>query len=115
MFDLDAACVAEPALDVGGFLGPPRLVATRARHASRRCRSPSGAQGALERVFLGEYLRARAGLDREALLGIAGAYRTVTLAQVAVRSWCQLKPDRLGRRSHCCEEPHPANAPAPGP
>ena len=114
LFDLDAACVAEPALDVGGFLAHLDVVTTRARHSTR----PTGyapddlgdGQGeeALDRVFLQEYVRTGAVLDPGALAARIAAYRTVTLAQVAVRSWCQLKPDRLRAAIALLEQPQPA-------
>jgi hypothetical protein len=42
-------------------------------------------------AFLGEYLRLT-GSDPDVLLPRVAAYRTVTLARLAVRRWCQLKP-----------------------
>jgi len=93
LFDLDAACLAEPALDIGGFLAHLGVVTTRARHGSvdtlHAVTDPGDGQGeALERVFLQEYQRAGGGgVDRGALEARLAAYRTVTLAQVAVRSW----------------------------
>jgi hypothetical protein len=105
LFDLDSACLAEPALDIGGFLGHLGVVTTRARHGSLH--DPGdGQREPLERVFLQEYQRAGGGgVDRGALEARLAAYRTVTLAQVAVRSWCQLKPDRLRAAVELLEEP----------
>jgi ABC-type multidrug transport system fused ATPase/permease subunit len=116
LFDLDSACVAEPALDVGGFLGHLDVVTTRARHATGHVGSaveePGNGPGeALDRVFLEEYLRAGGpDVDQGALAARIAAYRTVTLAQVAVRSWCQLKPDRLRAAIALLEQPDRAAA-----
>ncbi len=63
LFDLDAACVAEPALDVGGFLAHLDVVTTRARHSTGHTGYAPDDLGdgqgeeALDRVFLQEYLR----------------------------------------------------------
>ena len=114
LFDLDSACVAEPALDVGGFLGHLDVVTTRARHATGHTGHAADDLGdgqgeALDRVFLQEYLRAGGGgVEQGALAARIAAYRTVTLAQVAVRSWCQLKPDRLRAAIALLEQSHPA-------
>jgi len=93
VFDLDAACVAEPALDLGQFAAHVALVAARAAASADLGGPDRGA--ALERVFLGEYLRARPDLDRDVLLARVSAYRALSLLQVAVRSWRQVKPERL--------------------
>jgi hypothetical protein len=114
LFDLDSACVAEPALDVGGFLGHLDVVTTRARQATGQAAHAADDLGdgqgeALDRLFLQEYLRAGGGgVDQAALAARIAAYRTVTLAQVAVRSWCQLKPDRLRAAITLLEQPQPA-------
>ena len=112
LFDLDAACVAEPALDVGGFLAHLDVVTTRARHAGhagaragrpgRRARGGPG-PGLPRGVPEGR----RAAWTASALAARIAAYRTVTLAQVAVRSWCQLKPDRLRAAIALLEQPQP--------
>jgi hypothetical protein len=105
LFDLDAACMAERALDLGGFLAHLDVVTTRARQAAGTAAAERG--GDLDRVFLDEYLRA-GGQDEDALRARIASYRTVTLAQVAVRSWCQLKPDRLRAAVTLLEQRHPA-------
>jgi hypothetical protein len=111
LFDLDSACVAEPALDVGGFLAHLDVVTTRAWHAAGHAADDPG-QGrgeALDQIFLQEYLRSGGGdVDQGALAARLAAYRTVTLAQVAVRSWCQLKPDRVRAAITLLEHPQPA-------
>lgn len=106
VYDLDAACAAEPARDLGQFAAHLSLVAAR---AARIAGAPVTERGqSLERVFLGEYLQARPDLDREALWGVAGAYRTLTLVRVAARSWRQLKPERLQLAVSLLQEPQPA-------
>lgn len=93
VFDLDASCVAEPALDLGRFAADVALVAARASAAADRGGAQRGA--VLQRVFLSEYLRARPDLDEDLVLARVSAYRTLSLLQAAVRSWQQLKPERL--------------------
>ncbi|HET6860804.1 MAG TPA: phosphotransferase, partial [Streptomyces sp.] len=93
VFDLDTACVAEPALDLGQFAADVALVAARASAAADQGGAERGA--GLQRVFLSEYLRARPDLDGDTLLARVSAYRALSLLRVAVRSWRQLKPERL--------------------
>jgi aminoglycoside phosphotransferase (APT) family kinase protein len=91
LVDFDTACLAEPALDLGQFTG--RLaVALRRAPAAAGVTTDGGLD--LESVFLREYLRLN-GHDPDVLPSRVGAYRTVALARLAVRSWCQLKPQRL--------------------
>jgi hypothetical protein len=92
LIDFDTVCLAEPALDLGQFTG--RLaVALRT--------TPDGAAPArddgrdLESTFLDEYLRRSDDTEPDVLVARVAAYRTVALARLAVRSWCQLKPYRL--------------------
>ena len=106
VYDLDAACAAEPARDLGQFAAHLSLVAARAGRLAGAAVTERGQS--LERVFLGEYLKARPDLDREALLGIAGAYRSLTLVRVAARGWRQLKPERLELAVSLLQEPQPA-------
>ena len=71
----------------------------------RRARSgPRPADGAepardddrnLESAFLDEYVRRSDDIEPDVLAARVAAYRTVALARLAVRSWCQLKPYRL--------------------
>jgi ABC-type multidrug transport system fused ATPase/permease subunit/aminoglycoside phosphotransferase (APT) family kinase protein len=93
VFDLDTACVAEPALDLGHFVAHLALVATRESARVEHGRADRG--GVLQRLFLSEYLRARPDLDPDAVLDRVSAYRVLTVLEVAVRSWHQLKPERL--------------------
>jgi ABC-type multidrug transport system fused ATPase/permease subunit len=93
VFDLDTACVAEPALDLGHFVAHLALVATRESARGEHSRADRG--GVLQRLFLSEYLRARPDLDTDEVLARVAAYRALTLLDVAARSWHQLKPERL--------------------
>ncbi|MBB3086235.1 ABC transporter ATP-binding protein [Geodermatophilus sabuli] len=88
----DAVCLAEPALDLGEFTG--RLaVALRTTPGGA---GPTGDDGReLESAFLREYTRLDDDTEPDALVARVAAYRTVSLARLAVRSWCQLKPQRL--------------------
>jgi aminoglycoside phosphotransferase (APT) family kinase protein len=93
VFDLDGACAAEPALDLGHFAAHLALVVAR---ASAGTAQPQPARGAvLQRLFLSEYLRLRPDLDPDAVLDRVAAYRVLALLEVAARSWHQLKPERL--------------------
>ncbi|MDF2145363.1 ABC transporter transmembrane domain-containing protein [Knoellia sp. p5-6-4] len=93
VFDLDSATAAEPALDLGHFAAHLALVVAR---ASAGTAQPQPARGAvLQRLFLSEYLRLRPDLDPDAVLDRVAAYRVLALLEVAVRSWHQLKPERL--------------------
>jgi hypothetical protein len=89
LVDFDTMCRAEPALDLGQFTG--HLAA-----AGGTARAAVGAAGDgpadLVSTFLREYLRLTGTGDPDALLARVAAYRTVMLAQLAVRRWCQLKP-----------------------
>jgi hypothetical protein len=65
----------------------------------------------LESAFLDEYLRHSGGTDPDDLLARVAAYRTVALARLAVRKWCQLKPDRLRPVLALLEEPQRSRVP----
>jgi hypothetical protein len=56
-------------------------------------------------AFLREYLRLSGSSDPDVLLTRVAAYRTVALARLAVRSWCQLKPQRLRPTLALLDEP----------
>jgi aminoglycoside phosphotransferase (APT) family kinase protein len=107
LVDLDTACQAEPALDLGQFVGYLDLMLRKAQWATDR--SPGGE--AVGAHFLDAYLDsgARAGLhiDHDQLLDRVSAYRTVTLTRVALRSWLQLKPARLRQALSLLDERHP--------
>ncbi|HEV7187230.1 MAG TPA: ABC transporter transmembrane domain-containing protein [Blastococcus sp.] len=92
LVDFDAVCLAEPALDLGHFAAHLAVAVRRAWEG------PGGTDadgGALESAFLREYLRVSGTGDPDVLLARVAAHRTVALARLAVRSWCQLKPQRL--------------------
>ncbi len=79
-------------LDLGEFAGHLAVAVRTARDA------PGAAQNGaadLESAFLREYLRLTGSSDPDVLLARVAAYRTVTLARLAVRRWCQLKPQVL--------------------
>jgi hypothetical protein len=93
LFDLDDACVAEPAFDLGYFTARLGLAGRRAADAAgleghRRLRE-------LEWGFLDDYANARPDLDPEALAGRVDVYRVCSLVDLTLRSWLKLKPDRL--------------------
>jgi aminoglycoside phosphotransferase (APT) family kinase protein len=92
LVDFDTMCLAEPALDLGQFTGQ-LAVAVRAAREGPGATQDGGAD--LGSAFLGEYLRLTGDRDRDVLLARVDAYRTLTLANIAVRRWCQLKPQGL--------------------
>ena len=92
LVDFDAVCLAEPALDLGRFTGRLSVMVRMAEDAA------GGGAHEDEDVafaFLREYLRASGSDEPDVLLARVAAYRSVALARLAVRSWCQLKPQRL--------------------
>ena len=104
VFDLDSACAAEPGLDLGHFAADLAVIA-------RSAGQPSGQQDkelahTLDRVFFTEYLRVQPDLDEHAVLERVAAYRTAALLDVALRSWCQLKQDRLRLALRLIDEPY---------
>jgi ABC-type multidrug transport system fused ATPase/permease subunit len=90
--DFDTVCLAEPALDLGQFTGH---LAVAVRAAQDAAGTTTHADDDLGSEFLREYVRRSDCSDPDTLLDRVGAYRTVSLARLAVRSWCQLKPQRL--------------------
>jgi aminoglycoside phosphotransferase (APT) family kinase protein len=92
LVDFDAVCRAEPALDLGSFTARLAVAVRRAPDAARAVHDGGGDLGG---VFLREYVRVRGTEDPGVLLARVEAYRTVALVRLAVRSWCQLKPQRL--------------------
>jgi ABC-type multidrug transport system fused ATPase/permease subunit len=92
LVDFDAVCLAEPALDLGQFTAHLAVAVRRAGDGTGA--SPNGGED-LAAVFLREYLRLSDSNGTDLLLGRVAAYRTVALARLAVRSWCQVKPERL--------------------
>jgi ABC-type multidrug transport system fused ATPase/permease subunit len=92
LVDFDTVCLAEPALDLGRFTG--RLSVT-VRMAQDTAGGGAHRDEDIAFAFLREYLRATGSEEPDVLLARVAAYRTVALARLAVRSWCQLKPHRL--------------------
>ncbi len=91
LIDLETACRAEPALDLGKFVAYLDLSTRKAEIASGGGAAPGTAASDL---FLDGYVRATR-LDDQALRDRVSAYRTLTLVRVALGSWLQLKPSRL--------------------
>ncbi|HEU4913057.1 MAG TPA: ABC transporter transmembrane domain-containing protein [Actinomycetes bacterium] len=114
LVDLDTACQAEAALDLGQFVGYLDLMLRKAQWAT----NPSADGEAVAAHFLDAYLDsgARAGLhiDPDQFLDRVSAYRTVTLTRVALRSWLQLKPARLRQALSLLDERRPPQRPRAG-
>jgi aminoglycoside phosphotransferase (APT) family kinase protein len=102
LIDLDTVCMAEPALDLGQFVGYLDLTAAKARVSAGR---PGGSADELSQLFLDDYLRANDGLADSRLYARVAAYRTLALVRVAVRSWRQLKPARVRLATDLLEQP----------
>ena len=85
-------CLAEPALDLGQFTA-------RLAVAVRTAGDGTGGDPATRRTWRrrssASTCAGAAASDPGVLLARVAAYRTVALARLAVRSWCQLKPQRL--------------------
>ncbi|MCV2492014.1 ABC transporter transmembrane domain-containing protein [Geodermatophilus sp. YIM 151500] len=92
LVDFDTVCLAEPALDLGQFTGHLAVAVRRAHDPAR-----VGADGgeSLESAFVSEYVRQSGTDEPDVLLARVAAYRTLTLARLAVRSWCQLRAPKL--------------------
>jgi hypothetical protein len=106
--NFDRVCLAEPALDLGQFAA--HLAASAPGPVDPARRAQDGGED-LESAFLDEYLRHSGGTDPDDLLARVAAYRTVALARLAVRKWCQLKPDRLRPVLALLEEPQRSRVP----
>jgi aminoglycoside phosphotransferase (APT) family kinase protein len=107
LVDFDTVCFAEPALDLGQFTGHLAVAVRQAQDAAgvtHDCGEDLGS------AFLREYLRL-SGSDPDALLSRVAAYETVALARIAVRSWCQLKPQRLRPALALLDEPQRIRVP----
>ena len=102
IFDVDTVCAAEPALDLGQFVGHVAVVGAKA--AALDGAMPRALD--LERVFLREYLRTRPDLDGDILAARVAAYRAVALLDDAVGSWRQLKPERVRLALSLLGDPH---------
>jgi ABC-type multidrug transport system fused ATPase/permease subunit len=102
LVDFDTVCLAEPALDLGQFTAHLAVAVRTAQDAAGG--TPDGAED-LGSAFLREYLRHSPGSDPDVLFPRVAAYRTVALARLAVRSWCQLKPWRLRPTLALLDEP----------
>jgi hypothetical protein len=109
LVDLDTVGRAEPALDLGQFVGYLSLMVGKARAATngRDQNNEDDEDDDPCRMFLVAYLRAADAGDTARLLDRVSAYRTVTLTRVALRSWLQLKPARLQLALRLLDQPDP--------
>jgi hypothetical protein len=108
LVDFHAVCLAEPALDLGQFTAHLAVAVRKAQDAA----GVTPARGEdLSSAFLREYLRLSDGDDPDLLLGRAAAHRTVALTRLAVRSWCQVKPERLRSTLALLDETHRIHTP----
>jgi ABC-type multidrug transport system fused ATPase/permease subunit len=108
LVDFDTVCISEPALDLGQFTGHLAVAVRRAQDTAEVSHDSGEDVGS---AFLREYLRLAAGSDPDVLLARVAAYRTVALARLAVRSWCQLKPQRLRPTLDVLDEPQRIRVP----
>jgi hypothetical protein len=104
----DTVCLGEPALDLGQFTAHLAASTPAAPDLARAVRNGGEDLGS---VFLREYLRQSGSGDPDALLARVAAHRTVALARLAVRKWCQLKPERLRPVLALLEEPQRSRVP----
>jgi len=95
LIDFDTVGQAEPALDLGQFVAYLRVLVSKAQRASGQAPDQLGTD--LGESFLRVYAEAAGISDAEfrALRRRAGTYQTVSLVRMALRSWQQLKVDRL--------------------
>jgi energy-coupling factor transporter ATP-binding protein EcfA2 len=89
----DSVCLAEPALDLGQLVCQLDLLQEKARALAG---GPDRGVDRLISTVLAEYVRVRGVSDAEALAFRIAAYRSVAQARLAVRLWCELKPERVG-------------------
>jgi ABC-type multidrug transport system ATPase subunit len=108
MVDFDAVCLAEPALDLGQFTAS---LAVRVRAAQDAAGTSRGGGQDLGAAFLREYVRQSGTSSPDVLVARVAAYRTLALARLAVRSWCQLKPQRLRSTLALLDEPNRIRVP----
>jgi aminoglycoside phosphotransferase (APT) family kinase protein len=106
--DFDTVCLAEPALDLGQFTARLAAAVRAAEDAAGRTHAGEADLGS---QFLREYVRVSGCGDPEGLFARVEVYRTVSLARLAVRSWCQLKPRRLRSTLALLDEPQRSRVP----
>jgi len=92
LVDFDTTCDAEPALDLGRFTGQLLVTACKAAGASDQAGELAWSLG--ER-FLSDYLNAAGPVDPACVRARTSAYRTVSLARIAVNGWRRLKPAQV--------------------
>ena len=92
----------------------PAHLAVAVRAARRRARGRGRRRATSGRSSCASTCACSGSSDPDVLLDRVAAYRTVALARLAVRSWCQLKPQRLrpvlalldaARSAAACREP----------
>jgi len=105
LVDLDTMGLAEPALDLGQFVGYLALAVRKAQTSSGRLTDRPDDLGD---AFLDGYVRAAGVPDAASLTERVAAYRTVTLVRIAARSWRQLKASRLRLALDLLEERRPS-------
>jgi aminoglycoside phosphotransferase (APT) family kinase protein len=95
LVDFDTMCLAEPALDLGQFCAYLRVAARKAERAYPSI--PPGLGNELCEQFLGAYLESANARTRqgEQLRERLWMYDAISLLRMAVRSWHQLKAQRL--------------------
>lgn len=96
LVDFDTLCQAEPARDLGHFLGYLRVGATRQSEAA-----PTPFTEALRERFLGAYLAASHHREatEEQLRARVALYEASTLLGLTMRSWVKFKTPRLEHAS----------------
>jgi phosphotransferase family enzyme len=103
LVDLDTACWADPALDLGRFLAHVDLLATKiGGRATEHCRAE------IAGVLLDGYRdqAALGGIDDRELVRRVAVFRGLSLARTALRSCRQLKDDRFSIALSLLETAH---------
>jgi thiamine kinase-like enzyme len=95
LVDFDSVCQAEPALDLGHFLGYLRVAGFKAQQAAGG-NSPA-LVGELSEQFMRTYLATLGNRieDAERLRVRVAIYQMISLLRRALRSWQKFKPSRL--------------------
>jgi aminoglycoside phosphotransferase (APT) family kinase protein len=95
LVDFDSVCQAEPALDLGQFLGYQRMVICKEQHPDDPL-DPEEVER-LSELFLSTYIAASSPElgNIEQLRARVMVYETISLIRLAVHSWEKLKGIRL--------------------
>jgi thiamine kinase-like enzyme len=104
LVDFDSICQAEPALDLGHFLGYLKVAGFKAQQAAGG--SSPALVGELSDQFMGAYLGTMGGQieDADRLRVRVAIYQMVSLLRRALRSWQKFKPSRLENALALIEE-----------